>query len=775
VKPSVLFLLSAIAALLTAAAITAAQAPAGQQSGQTAPPTGPGTYSAPANLTVLPKGLTGQQVHDIMEQWASALGTDCNSCHAENPNNLGPNGRPQLNFADDSKGMKAAARIMYTMTEEINQKYLARIDSSGLPVTCGTCHRNHMGPEPFVFPSDALRPVSQGPAPSGENQLSHERRGAVENADYASPLEILLSADGARLYVLCQESEEVRVLDAASYAVIKNIAVGRMPRGFSLSPSGARLFVTNSWDDTLSVIDTRTLAVVATWPVGMEPSSVVSDRVGTRLFVANRISNDVAVLNAQTGVEEKRLLAGRGSSYLALSPDGSRIYATHVYPNLSPLRTGLENRTVPESEITVIDAARAVVVDRMPLHAIAGVFHVAFSADGRLGVAAEYHPKNLIPLAHLEHGGAFEDTITVFGADVGKTVEMPLDELERYASQPFGVAIAPDKSRIYVTSGGSEIVTVIDAPRLLRFIHAHPAPFVQDLSASANYVVTRIPVGHNPRGLTLTRDGRKLFVANRLEDTISVIDTRTNRVASTITLAGPKTISPLRHGEQTFYTARYSFQGQIGCANCHIDSTFDGLEWNLEPDGFGRNIVDNKLLEGVKNTEPYKWTGTNPNIPTECGPRTEKYFWRSENYDDLTLADLTVYIRNLPTRPNRWKLPGREMTPAQEHGKAIFERAQDKFGKPIAELNRCSYCHSGPKGTNQKTFDVGTRKPTDNTGMLKSAPLTNIALTAPYLHDGSARTLEEIWTVYNPDDKHGRTNDLTKDELNDLIEYLRTR
>jgi len=768
VKPSVLFLSSAVAALLTGAVIaaaTAAQAPSPET----------GSYPAPSNLKVLPKGLTGQQVHDIMEQWASALGTDCNSCHAEDPNNLGPNGRPRLNFADDSKPLKAVARIMYTMTEEINQKYLARIYSSGSPITCGTCHRSHMGPEPFAFPSDELRPLSQRPAPSGENQPLRERRGAVENVAYASPLEVLLSADGARLYVLCQDSEEVRVLDAASYAVIRNIAVGHVPRGFSFSPDGARLFVTNSWDDTLSVIDTSTLAVVATWPVGAEPSSVVEDRAGKRLFVANRISNDVAVLNAQTGVEEKRLLAGRGSSYLALSPDGSRIYATHVYPNPSPLRTGLENRTAPESEITVIDVARAVVVDRMPLHAIAGVFHLAFSADGRLGVAAEYHPKNLIPLAHLEHGGAFEDTIMVFGADVGKTVEVPLDELERYASQPFGVAIAPDKSRIYVTSGGSEIVTVIDVPRLLRFIHAHPPPFVQDLSASANYVVARIAVGRNPRGLTLSRDGRRLFVANRLEDTISVIDTRTNRVASTIKLAGPKFVSALRHGEQTFYSARQSFQGQIGCANCHIDSTFDGFEWNLEPDGFGRNIVDNKLLEGVKNTEPYKWNGGNPDIPTECGPRTEKYFWRSEQYDNLTLADLTIYIRNLPTRPNRWKLPGREMTPAQEHGKAIFERAVDKFQKPIAEYNRCSYCHSGPKGTNQKIFDVGTRKPTDNTGMLKSAPLTNIALTAPYLHDGSARTLEEIWTVYNPDDKHGRTNDLTKDELNDLIEYLRTR
>jgi cytochrome c peroxidase len=300
-------------------------------------------------------------------------------------------------------------------------------------------------------------------------------------------------------------------------------------------------------------------------------------------------------------------------------------------------------------------------------------------------------------------------------------------------------------------------------------------PFAQDLSASANYVVARIAVGHNPRGLTLTPRWTQA-VCGQPAGRYDQRDRHAHQSRGFDHQAGrAEDVSALRHGEQTFYTARYSFQGQIGCANCHIDSTFDGFTWNLEPDGFGRDIVDNKLLEGVKNTEPYKWNGGNPNIPTECGPRTEKYFWRSENYDDLTLADLAVYIRSLEPRPNRWRLPGRELTPAQERGKAIFERAVDKFGKPIPETNRCSYCHSGPKGTNQKIFDVGTRKPTDNSGLLKSAPLTNIALTAPYLHDGSARTLEEIWTVYNPEDKHGRTNDLTKDELNDLIEYLRTR
>jgi len=592
---------------------------------------------------------------------------------------------------------------------------------------------------------------------------------------YASPVEILYSADGTRLFVLCQGSDEVRVLNAATFRAIKSIPVGHIPRGFALSANGRRLFVANTWDDTLSVIDTRLLTVTNTWSVAAEPSGVAADRGGKYVFVANRISTDVAVLDATNGGELKRLAAGRGASYITASPDGARLYVTHVYPN-SPHESTIEgNRAAPQAEITVVDAVRASVAERIRLADVAHGFHVAISRDGRLGVAAQLHPKNLVPLAHLEHSGAFADTLTVFGADVGRSVEVPLDELERYATRPFGVAISPDKSHIYVTSGGAEFVTVIDVPRLVQYARSHPRSSARDLAASANYVVTRIAVGRDPRGVAFTPGGSRLLVANRLDDTMSVIDTSTNRVVRTIVLDGPKRITVLRHGEQTFYTARYSFQGQIGCANCHIDSTFDGLTWDLEPDGFGRDIVDNRLLEDIRGTEPFKWNGGNPNLPTECGPRTEKFFWRSENYDDLTLTDLVVYVRHLPLRPNRWRLTDGSLTLAQDRGRQLFNRSLDKFGNAIVEANRCTYCHSGPKGTSQRSFDVGTAKRTDNSGLLDTPQLINVALTAPYLHDGSAKTLEEIWTVFNPEDKHGRTNDLTKDELNDLIEYLRTR
>lgn len=111
-------------------------------------------HAAPTNLKVLPKNLTGEQVHEIMEGWEAELGVHCSTCHTADPKNIGPNGKPRLNYADDSREEKATARLMYTMTENINVNYISKVEGSEAPVTCGTCHRGHMGPEPFVIPKD---------------------------------------------------------------------------------------------------------------------------------------------------------------------------------------------------------------------------------------------------------------------------------------------------------------------------------------------------------------------------------------------------------------------------------------------------------------------------------------------------------------------------------------------------------------------------------------------------------------------------------------------
>lgn len=105
---------------------------------------------APTNLQVLPKNLTGEQVHQIMHQWEGELGTECSTCHVADKNKVGRNGRPRLDFAADGKPEKNTARLMYRMVQEINTNYISKVGNSGMPVTCGTCHQGHLSPVPFI-------------------------------------------------------------------------------------------------------------------------------------------------------------------------------------------------------------------------------------------------------------------------------------------------------------------------------------------------------------------------------------------------------------------------------------------------------------------------------------------------------------------------------------------------------------------------------------------------------------------------------------------------
>jgi Photosynthetic reaction centre cytochrome C subunit len=167
-KTSSLSLPAAAVAMLTAVLFTVsavAQAPQDSSPQPGGPPPGARNFPAPTNLKVLPKDLTGQQVREIMENWQGQLGVRCGTCHAADPKNLGPNGRPRINFADDSKEEKNTARLMAQMTENINKNYLAKLPNADTTVTCGTCHRGHLSPERFVVPAEE----HDGPrAPQGE-------------------------------------------------------------------------------------------------------------------------------------------------------------------------------------------------------------------------------------------------------------------------------------------------------------------------------------------------------------------------------------------------------------------------------------------------------------------------------------------------------------------------------------------------------------------------------------------------------------------------------
>ena len=128
-------LLTLGASALLASAIVA------QQPGQ--PREIPPEFQHPKNLKVLPHNISAHDLQITMRTWAKSLGVRCGFCHAEGAAKAGE--RPELNFASDAKDEKRNARKMYTMMQDINHKYLGKIDKT-FEISCVSCHRGAVKP-----------------------------------------------------------------------------------------------------------------------------------------------------------------------------------------------------------------------------------------------------------------------------------------------------------------------------------------------------------------------------------------------------------------------------------------------------------------------------------------------------------------------------------------------------------------------------------------------------------------------------------------------------
>lgn len=593
--------------------------------------------------------------------------------------------------------------------------------------------------------------------------------GQKTQAGYSSPEELALSADSRWLYASCTDSDELAVIDTGTARVTGRVKVGRKPRGLAVDQDSGRVFVANSWSDTVSEVDISAMRVIRTIPVGSEPIGIALDAHTRHLYAANRISGDVSVVDLDTGRDYPRIPVGPGASYAAVAARGGRIYITRVFPAVKDIRD------VPQNEIVEIDTGRRQIVERYPLPGTGATFHASLAPGGGVGIAAILRPKNLIPTAHVEHGGMFGNSLAVFGSTLVRMVTLPLDEIENSLAQPFDVAITPDMSRIFVSASGADEVAVLDGRQLLATATAPDAArLANDLSVAARYVIARIPVGRNPRGLALSRDGKRLYVANRLDDTVTYVDAGRGVVAGTIVVGQLAGRTPVRRGEQYFYSAQFSFSRQFSCSSCHLDAIADGLSWDLEQDGFGLDVVSTKSLEGLAESAPYKWSGTTPDLETECGQLSERYFFRSQGFRGAELADVVSFLKSIPVRPNRNRLPTGNLTLAQARGRAIFLRKVTNDGRTIIPVLRCDTCHFGPVFTSTQLADVGTRRLADRAGTFDTPQLLNLAYKTSYLHDGSARTLKELWVLFNPRDLHGVTSDLSSADLDDLVEYVKT-
>jgi YVTN family beta-propeller protein len=625
---------------------------------------------------------------------------------------------------------------------------------------CMHCHSTTHD-KPFN-PSEAFKKIAHPTRPEK----------AAPVALYKTPLNLTVRPGSREMYVTMEASNSVAVIDTTTRAKIAEISTGGAPTDVAFSPDGKRAFVSNREEDSVSVIDTAERKVIATLKTGDEPHGLLTDAKGTRLYVLNTSSDDISVFDVATLKWIKNLNAGRAPWSLALSPDGSRIAVTNTYSSMTGFRKPLR------SEVTVIDTEKATVVDRWNVPDTNLMMGVAWHPSGAYALATLNRTKNLVPMTRLMQGWTITNGIAVLHKD-GRVDEVLLDMPGLGFADATDVMITPDGKYALVTSSGTDRLAVVDCAKLIRRLSTATKTERENvipnhLGEASGFVVKYIPVKNSPRGVTVAPDGSVAYVANAIDDSVSVIDLKKLQATGTIDLGGSKEITKQRFGERLFHSANICFRRQFSCHSCHPDGHIDQLAYDIESDGIGVSPVDNRTLRGILDTAPFKWEGTNATLSRQCGPRLSVFFTRIQPFNPEQLAAIDYYITTIPRPPNRYRAVGAPLTPAQRRGRDVFYRARTADGREVPEERRCVTCHMPPYYTSRKIFDVGTKQGLDRQGKFDVPHLNNIYDSAPYLHNGMAETLEEIWTVYNPYDKHGVTNDLTKDQLNDLIEYLKT-
>ena len=647
------------------------------------------------------------------------------------------------------------------MAQEVMIDPVAATDAGLFDVDRTVCTRCHTeGIHGKTFDVDAAWP-----------QIDHSAWKDVARIEYKTPFNLAITSDGRQLLVACEGSNSLIIANPQTASIEAEIEVGAQPHFVLLSPDDTRAYVSNRGSDNMSVVDLVSRRVISTIAVGDEPHEIAANEDGSLLYVANAGTYDVSVVDVAAGKEVKRLAASRGPWGAVEAPDGRHVYVTNNLPRYGAFRAP------SMSEVTVIETNHSTVDQRITVPNSNLLQGIAFAPSGDFALVTLVRSKNLVPMTRNVQGWIMTNGIGVLWPD-GRVDELLLDAFNDFFADPTDVVFTPDGRYAFVTGGGVQQVAVIDVDRLVHLLgrtspeeRADVLP--NELGASATFVVRRIGVGSSPRGMVVSPDGKYLYVADGLDDAISVIDVARQERVRVLSLGGPQQITQARYGQRIFHDARYTYARQFSCHSCHPDGHVDGITYDIEPDGLGANPVDNRTLRGIFDTAPFKWEGTNPTLQRQCGPRLAAFFTRSDPFTARQSAALERYIVTIRRPPNRYRTAA-GLTPAQLKGKAIFEREYDKSGNKLAPTQRCVFCHAPPYFTNRNKYNVGTQGSMDTHGVFDVPHLLNIYDSAPYLHDGVAHSLEEIWTLYNPHDLHGRTNDLLKAELEDLIEYLKT-
>ncbi len=275
----------------------------------------------------------------------------------------------------------------------------------------------------------------------------------------------------------------------------------------------------------------------------------------------------------------------------------------------------------------------------------------------------------------------------------------------------------------------------------------------------------------------------------------------------------PQTDAKIRLGQQLYFDPRLSADNTISCATCHDPAT--GWANHHKTDTGIRGQVGNRNSGTILDSAYMRfqfWDGRAASLeeqalgpihnPIEMGETLEhvvvkleaipgyaaqfrEVFGTPVNTDGIAkaIASFERTVISGPSPYDRYLQGDRNaLSRAAERGMHLFS------GKA-----HCTPCHSGPMFSDQSfhNLGVGTDKPEPDVGRFavtkdpadwaafKTPSLRNVALTFPYLHDGSEATLLDVINFYDRGGVPNRNLDplmvplqLTDREKADLVAFL---
>jgi len=303
--------------------------------------------------------------------------------------------------------------------------------------------------------------------------------------------------------------DNIHLIDPATNGVVGLIDDIEVPHGLTISPDGRRIYVANEALQTLDVVDVKTLKVFKRIPLSGRPNNVDAAKDGSKVYVGIREApGAVDVINAESLTNVKSISVSGPIHNVYVSADSTHVFAGSI-----------EAKT-----FNVIDASSDTVSWMLQLDR--GVRPMAFINSG------EGSTKYVIVQLSGFHGFAVIDFAT---RKEIRRIEFPdppgrEKETEGLQGSPsHGLAVSPDQKVVWSTSKYFGAVYAYGVPESCR--PGRPVPPGRRCDWEFLKIVE---VGHHPDWLTITPDGKSLYVALAGDDETAVVDTESMTVVDRI-------------------------------------------------------------------------------------------------------------------------------------------------------------------------------------------------------------------------------------------------